>query len=340
MKAAIFEAARTLAVRTDRPVPEIGPEDILVRVHTCGVCGTDMHIFEGEFRVKFPVVAGHEFSGEVVEVGPEVPKASGLKVGDKVAMDPNIPCGHCRYCRKGKTQFCENLLSLGVMIDGGFEEFARVPFRQAYRLPERLSLEEGAFVEPLACCVHGIDRAAIQPGEDVVILGAGPIGLMQLQLARLAGAGRVWVSEPQTARRQLALSLGADDAFDPTAGDLRERILALTGVGADLAIECAGLPQTAEQAMGLVCRGGKAMLFGVAHEAAKAFFRPYEVFLNELTVFGSFINPFTHSRALDMLASGRVKVRLLISHRLPIERLEEALALSRSEGSLKVMVGG
>jgi len=337
MKAAVFRGPCQLVVDRDRPEPQVGPEDILVRVHTCGVCGTDSHIFSGEFRVRFPVVAGHEFAGEVVEAGKEV---VGLNPGDRVAMDPNIPCGYCHYCRRGRIQFCENLVSLGVMIDGGFEEYARVPFRQAYRLPEEVSLEEGAFVEPLACCLHGIDRASLEPGSDIFILGAGPIGLMQLQLARLAGARRVWMSEPQARRRELALRLGADAVFDPAEEDIRERVRELTGVGVDLAIECVGSPRTVEQAISLACRGGKVMLFGVCHAGAEAKLMPYEVFLNELTIFGSFINPFTHSRALELLRSKQVQVLPLITHRLPVERLEEALKLSRSPEAIKVTVGG
>jgi len=333
MKAVVFLEPNKLVVE-ERPIPEIGPGDALVKVHACGVCGTDLHIFAGEHIVKFPVIPGHEFSGEIAAVGNEV---ANVKVGDRVTVDPNIVDHTCHFCRMGETHLCENLTAVGVNYDGGFAEYCRVPAAQAYRVPDSVSLDEAAFAEPLACCIHGIDKARIVPGSTAVILGAGSIGLLMVQLVRSAGA-RVIVSEPDERKRTLAAQLGAEIQIDPLADDVKAEVFRITGVGADVVIECAGRVETAELAPKLARRGGTILQFGVVSPHESVRISPYDVFYRELTIVGSFVNPFTHARAVEMLASKRVDVMPLVTHRFGLDDVSKALETAAGRDAMKVQV--
>ncbi len=334
MRAAVLKQPQSLAIET-RPRPDVGPDDVLIKVHTCGVCGTDSHLFHGEHLVTFPVIPGHEFSGTVEELGAEVHH---LHRGDSVTVDPNIVCRVCPFCRGGEIQLCEHLTAIGLNRDGGFAEYCLAPAEQAYRLPDGLPLESAAFSEPLACCLHGLDRAGFSPGAKVLILGGGSIGQLMLQLVRSGGASKVVLSEPRENRRRLALELGADIVIDPSESEAVPALRNATAGGADLTIECAGHEKAVEQAIAATRRGGVVLLFGVAGPEAQARIRPYDIFLRELTIVGSFVNPFTHQRAIDALAAGHVKPGRIVSHRFPVEETAEALRVSRSPEALKVLV--
>jgi len=321
MKAVIYRGKGNVTV-SDWPMPEVRPGHVLVRVRACGVCGTDRHIYHGEFWSKPPVVLGHEFAGEVVALGEGV---NDLSPGDRVAIDPNIACGTCRPCHQGKIHLCENLMAVGVNYDGGFAEYCLAPRKQLYPFAGDLPWDEAAMAEPVACCVHGIDLAGIQPGQTVLVIGGGAIGQIHAQLARLSGASRVIVSDPVASRRQLALDLGADAALDPQTMTVDEMRQALAG-GADVVIEAVGSAATAEQSVQLAAAGGTVIWFGVAPGAARSTIAPYDIFRREITIRGSFVNPFTHSRALHLLTSGRLHVGPLITRRVSLDELPAALA--------------
>lgn len=196
-------------------LPEPGEGQVLVKVSACGVCGTDVHIFhggKGSAEVEPPVILGHEFSGRIVKIGDGV---TGLEIGQLVTIDPNIYCGRCRPCRRGQKQMCHHMRAVGVNMDGGFADACLVPYAQCVPVAQDVDPELAALAEPLACCLHGIDRAGIRPGENVLVIGGGTIGQIMLQLARLAGAAKVLLSEPVEKRRALAVQLGADAAIDP-----------------------------------------------------------------------------------------------------------------------------
>ena len=324
-----------------RQLPEMEPGEgqVLLKVCACGVCGTDVHIYEGgkgSAEVKPPVILGHEFSGFIEKIGPGV---EGLKVGQLVTVDPNIYCGKCLPCRQGQKQMCHHMGAVGVNMDGGFADYCLAPYAQCVVVPENTDPELAAMAEPLACCLHGIYRAGIRPGENVLVIGGGTIGQIMLQLARLAGAAKVVLSEPVAKRRELAVELGADAAIDPLNENLNERLYEILGSeGADVVIECVGNPRTSAQAIDAAARCGRILLFGVPHPEAILQTKMHPIFQKELTIMGSFVNPDTQSRAVALLASGQLKIKPLITHRYPIAQLEDAIKMQTSAESIKVLV--
>ncbi len=320
MRAAVFHGVGHMEL-VERPRPQPGPDQVLIQVAACGICGTDRHIMHGEFATHPPVIIGHEYAGIVTEVGSSV---ADLAPGMAVTVDPNITCGTCRPCRRGQVHMCRNLTALGVDMDGGFAEYALAPRAQCYPLPQGVSLLEGAMAEPLACCIHGMDLAGVRSGDVVAVIGGGAIGQILAQLARLQGAGRVVVSDLATSRRQMALSLGADAAVDPLQGDPLAENGPLAG-GADVVIEAVGSPQTTAQAIRWAAPGGTVLWFGVTPPGETVAIEPNLIFQKELTIRGARINPYTHGRALALLASGRLRVEPLITQRAPLEALPTLL---------------
>jgi len=319
---------------------ELGGHEVLVRMAACGVCGTDVHIYHGDkgsAEVNPPVVLGHECAGYVEKVGKDVTK---VKVGDHVAMDPNMYCGHCHYCRIGKKQLCENLHAIGVNRDGGFADYCYAPEEQCFLLNRDIPMDEGAMAEPLACCIHGIDRLAIKHGETVCVIGGGAIGLIMVQLARLAGASTVILSEPVAFRREIGVKVGADFTIDPINEKLPDRIMEILGVpGVDCVIECVGNLVATGQAFEAAKRGTRILLFSVPKAGSVYGLSMDDIYQKELTIYGSMINPDTHQRAVDMINGHRLDLRSLITHHYPHEKLEEAILMQMSNESLKVVVG-
>ena len=261
MRAVRLESVGHLFLRqVEDPVP--GPDDLLVRIEASGICDTDRHLLHGDFPSKPPVTLGHEFCGIVEAMGSGV---QGFRTGMRVTGDPNIVCGRCEQCHAGRINLCRNLTAIGIHRDGGLADYVLVPQKQAHELPLSLEAAHGAFCEPLACCLHGIDIAGIEAGSSVVVLGGGVIGLLTVQLARLAGARRVVLSTRQASRRRLAEAVGATASVDPTAGDIVARVTGPGGLlpgGADVVIECAGVGETVEQAFQLARPGGTVVILG------------------------------------------------------------------------------
>jgi len=333
VKAAVFHGPGDLRIE-ERCTPAVTSDGVLVRVEACGICGTDRHIVHGEFLTSPPVIIGHEFAGTVLEVGPKVPD---LAVGDRVAIDPNMPCGVCRPCRRGRIHLCENLRALGVDVDGGFAEYCVVPRAQCYRLPEGVSTLEGALTEPLACCLRGIDQAGVRAGDVVAVIGGGAIGQMLAGLARLSGAARVVLSEPLEARRRMALDLGADAVLDPRHEDPLAPGGPLEG-GADVVIEAVGSRATTAQAVEWAAPGGTVVWFGVTPPGQTIEVEPNLIFRKELTIVGARINPFTHARALALMGSGRLRVGPLITRRIALDELPAVLEAPAGEDVKTVVV--
>ena len=335
VRAAVFPAPETCEI-VEGELPAPAEQQALLRVEACGLCGTDAHIYRGQFPARFPLIAGHEFAGVVEEVGAGVPF---LRPGDRVAIDPNMYCGSCRPCRRGLVHLCRNLAAVGVTQDGGFATHCLLPAGQCHKVPSHMPFDIAAMAEPVACCLHGIDRARIQSGDVVLLVGAGAIGLILLQLALLQGAAVTIVSEINPDKRAAAKRFGATTVVDPKKDDLEKIVRDATeGAGPDVVIECVGGRQTAQQAFDLAGEGGRVLLFGVAPKEARISVSPYQIYRKEISLTGSFTNPFTHARALALLASGRLHVEELISHRLPLDQVLRGIDLLESGASIKVLV--
>ncbi|MEI8717799.1 zinc-dependent alcohol dehydrogenase family protein [Mesorhizobium sp. ISC11] len=337
MKAVRLDAVGDITLR-DVDMPDIGADELLVRIEACGVCGTDRHLFHGEFPCTPPVTPGHEFSGIVEAIGKSV---SGFAIGDRVTGDPNIACGRCAHCHAGQVNLCSNLCAIGIHRDGGFADYLALPQKQAFVLPAGLNPLHGAFCEPLGCCLHGVDLAGIKPGSSVVVLGGGVIGLLTVQLARLAGATTIILSTRQASRRALAEDLGATATIDPTATNVIDAIAGPAGLapgGVDVVFECAGVRETVEQSMRLARAGGTVVIIGVTPQGMKAEFEPFDLLFRELKVLGSFLNPYTHRRAAELIASGAVEIDRLISRQVSLEEAPAVIANPPAPGEVKVLV--
>ena len=334
MLAAIFKEPYSLEMN-DYPLSKLEKKDLLIKVEVCGLCGTDFHIYKGESYSKPPVIPGHEFVGIVVDKGIET---NGINIGDRVAIDPNIYCGECKYCRTGKINYCENLRALGVSMNGGFAEYSIVPLSQVHLLPKDFSFNSAAFSEPLSCCVRGMDQASIKYGENLVILGSGTIGLLMLQLAKISGAGKIIVIEPVVEKRSIALQLGADYALDSNSPELLNQVADLTSGGADVVIECVGKSSAADLAVKITKKGGRVVVFGLSEKSDYLNLNLQELFLKELTIKGSFLNPFTFSRAVDLLINNKISVEKLNPVVTKLNDLEKILSQPRNLTVIKYQI--
>jgi 2-desacetyl-2-hydroxyethyl bacteriochlorophyllide A dehydrogenase len=334
MKVALFEKPHHLTI-AQKDLRGLKGGEVLVKVTACGICGTDLHIIDGSSRSSPPVVLGHEYAGIVADKGTG---SHGFSPGDFVAVDPNISCGTCFHCRRGEVHLCERLQALGVDIDGGMAEFSIVPSSRLYRLSNTMTPETAAFIEPLSCAVHGIDRARIRSGDAVVILGGGTVGLLLLQLARVSGASRVFVVEPVEWKRAIAARIGADEVIDPKTADVFGQVLDLTRVGADVVIECAGRPETAAMSLKLARRGGTVELFGVCPFGETVPMEPNSVYFKELMIVGSYVNPHTFDRAIALLTANKVSIEHFAIHKFPLEGVQDALKMLSEGQTIKSLI--
>lgn len=337
MKAAVFYGKHDIKVE-NIPVPEIKGNEVLVKVAYCGVCGTDVHIFEGDkgcAEVHPPIVLGHEFAGQIVAVGEEV---RDRKVGDRVDVDPNVLCESCPACLAAKGHFCEHMTGIGTMVNGGFAEYVAVPAKQTHLVSDKTDLKAAAMTEPLACCLHGIDMCEIKAGDKVLVIGAGMIGLLMLQLARLSGASFVAVSEPVAAKRAQAAKLGADLCLDPASLPAEQLEAECRKYNFNCVIECCGLVKTIEQAIRVAGYKATVMMFGLTKPDDVIALKPYDVFSKELTLRSSYINPYTQARALALIENGRVNVMDMQCDPIPPEELSSVLSDEKKRAKGKFVV--
>lgn len=322
----------------DRPVP--ADDELLVRVGACGVCMTDYHMYHGSFPVETPLVLGHESAGTVAEVGTDV---TGYDPGDRVAINPTIPCNACTYCKRGETHLCENNTSIGgaadSVIDGAFAEYVRVPQTNVEEIGE-MSFERAALAEPLACCLHGVDQVDCEPGDSVAIIGAGPIGLLLLQAFRNVGAAPIVVSELDEERRELAANLGADAVVDPEVEDDPVAAIQLAAGGpVDVGVEAIGLVPTIKQANAATAKGGSTLLFGVPEQEATMEINPFDVFFDEVGYRGSYsLTTEDFERAVTLLEYGRINADSLITDRISLGDLPTAFEHMENAVGLKHVV--
>ena len=334
MKAAMFYGPQDVKV-IEIEEPVMGDNEVLVEVKACGICGTDQLIFNGFYAAAFPVILGHEYSGVIREMGKDV---KGFKVGDTVGIDPNILCGKCFFCKSGKGNLCKEYTALGVTLNGGFAELSSVPVSNVYKLGSAVNFLEGAMLEPLACCIRGVEMGNVELGDVVVIFGSGPIGNLILQLVRLSGATKVIVIEPLKNRRKTALDTGADYVFNPESDNIEKEIKKIEEEGADIVFECSGNQSVQETAPYVARRGGTIIYFGCSPEDRLNKISPFIIGENELTVRGSFNNPYTTEKAARLLSSGMIKAGHLISHKIPLSGIREAFGIFGKEGVNKIII--
>jgi 2-desacetyl-2-hydroxyethyl bacteriochlorophyllide A dehydrogenase len=326
------------AIVLDRPgefrvaeVPDPAPRagQIVVKVEACGVCGTDIHIMDGEFPpTPYPITPGHEFAGTIAAIAPDV--TLDLARGDRVAVDPSLYCGYCRRCRSGRDNLCENWAAIGDTVDGAFAEYVAVPAVNAHKLPGQLDGQQGAMVEPLACAVHGLRRLGPVFGDPVLLVGAGTMGLLLLQLLLHAGAGPVTVVDRVGERLEVARKLGAAR----TATDLS----ALEEERFEVAVDATGAAPAIDAAAALLDRGGRLLVFGVSTADALIKVSPFRVYNDEITITGSMAILRSFAPAVELLASGAVDVRPLLSPPLPLEDFGAALNRVRTGQGIKTHV--
>ncbi|WP_425499614.1 zinc-dependent alcohol dehydrogenase family protein [Halogeometricum luteum] len=341
MRTATLTDVGEIAVR-ERERPEPAADEVLVRVGACGVCMTDYHMYHGSFAVETPLVLGHESAGEVVDAGDGV---TGVETGDRVAINPTIPCTTCSYCKRGETHLCENNTSVGgagdTILDGAFAEYVAVPAISVEPIGE-MSFERAALAEPLACCMHGVDQTDLEPGDSVAIIGAGPIGLLLLQAFRNAGAAPIVVSEPDDERRELAAELGADAVVDPDEDDPTTVVPAAADGPVDVGVEAIGLVPTIEQANEVTAKGGSTLIFGVPDQEATLEVSPFDVFFDEVGYRGSYsLTAADFERAVTMLRYDRVDAETLVTSTIGLGDLPAAFdRMENAEGLKNVVVPG
>ncbi|HET6859990.1 MAG TPA: zinc-dependent alcohol dehydrogenase family protein [Streptomyces sp.] len=327
MRAAIVEAPGKVSVTTV-PDPTPGPRDVVVSVASCGLCGTDLHILQGEFAPSLPLVPGHEFAGEIVGIGADVTE---LAVGDRVAVDPSLHCHECRYCRSGRGNLCDRWAAIGVTVQGGAAEFAVAPVANCVRLPESVDVRDAALIEPLSCAVRGYDVLRGNLGAEVLIYGSGTMGLMMLELAKRTGAAGVDVLDINPERLATADLLGCSRSA--SRADQLDR-----PHGWDVVIDATGNAGAIQDGLGRVAKGGTFLQFGVADYATTAVIEPYKIYNREITITGSMAVLHSFERAAALFAAGVLDPSVFISDRLPLEQYPQAIEQFKAGEGRKIVV--
>jgi L-iditol 2-dehydrogenase len=316
----------------ERPLPALGPMDVLVDVVGCGVCATDLHLLDGSITMYAPPkVLGHEVGGVVLAIGSGV---THVGIGDAVALDTSVPCNFCFYCREGRPFMCPNRISVAA----GFSRYNVAPASVVYKLPAGVPPAIGALAEPLSCAIHAVERGEVRPADTVAIVGAGALGLLVLAVVQLRGATHIVISDLDASRRELARRLGATRTVDPSQEDLLSVVREMTdGRGADVAFEAVGAQATIEQAFQLPRQGGTLVQVSVPPATARPALPAYELFSRELTIRGSFVRTTEFRRAVDLL--GTLDLSPLITQRFPLQDVNAALQAARSRQGIRVLVG-
>lgn len=323
-------------------VPKIGATDVLVKVMAVGVCGSDVHYYEhgrvGEFVVEKPLILGHECSGVVTDVGSNVTR---FKVGDRVAIEPGVPCGECEYCKSGKYNLCRDVEFLATPpVDGAFSQYISHPEGFLFHIPEALSYEEATLNEPFSVGVQACKRANVQPGSTVVIMGMGPVGLMAVVAAKAFGATKIIVSDLEKIRLDEALKLGATHAINIKEEDVATRINEITkGKGVNYAFETAGNPIALQNALAALNNGGTLAIVGLPQQENIELNIPF-IANHEINIVGIFRYANTYDMGLEMLASTSADLNTMFTDAYDLNEAKEAMEQARTNksGSLKVMV--
>ena len=338
MKAILYDAPRSYSL-TDVPTPDVGPGEVRIKIDQIGVCGTDLHIHNGDFGAVFPLIPGHELVGVVDEMGEGVDR---FTVGEQVTVNPNVFCGHCEYCLSGRLILCANSKGLGSNYPGFFAEYVTVSALLVFSV-EGLDKDTAVFTEPTACAMHGLETLAMRPGSTVLVFGAGPTGLLLAQLIAHGGASSVTVAAPTQFKLDRAAALGIDRTVLIERGDsetTKQRLLdASGGEGYDVVVEATGSTAVGDICVPLTRRGGTVLVYGVTRADEQVRFHPFDVFRREITIKGSFAEMTSFGAAIAALRGGRARTEGIITHRFSLEEYGEALnTLANDRTAHKVVI--
>ncbi len=334
MKYAVIPEVRKIQIR-QKPLPLVYEDRVLIKVNLCGICGTDIQIYQGKFPASLPYTPGHEYSGEVVDLGE---KTEGIRVGDRVVVNPNFSCGTCYYCTRGFPNHCLDRKKKGLKSNGGFAEYCAVPLQLVFPLPTTISNRESVLVEPLSCALHAVEEAAVEPGDAVVIIGCGTMGLLSLALCRKAGGRPIIAGDPVQAKRELAKKMGADFVLDPTKDALSSIVLDVTRHGAAVVIDNVGISPTIEEGLRSLQKGGTFILAGINTDARQIPMSPSEITARGLKIRGVFLNPSTFSKALQVMPDIGIDCSSLIAKEFPLADIEKAFKATQSKEAVKIVV--
>ncbi|MFW9929039.1 MAG: zinc-dependent alcohol dehydrogenase family protein, partial [Candidatus Thorarchaeota archaeon] len=320
MKAARFIGPGSIEVR-EEDIPAPTSDELLIQVKSAGLCGTDLHIFDGSNTglVTPGTVLGHEFAGIVAEIGKGV---KGFEKGDRVAIEPNLFCGHCYYCRTARKHFCENWSAIGLSRDGGFQEYCAIPASAAYKFSETINFPTAALFEPLSCVLHGLERSKLKAGESVLLQGAGGIGQLFLKILSKMGLNDIIVSDIDSDKLAIAKSNGATHIINVQQEDLIHFVHKITnGYGVNVMIDAAGLTSTITDSLSLLENTGRVLIFGVPSEKQKAEIVPYQIYKKEIEIIGSYTNPYSNEASIRLLK--RLNLVDIVTHSITLENIVE-----------------
>lgn len=332
MKALVIEEPYKAVIK-EVPYPKPGPNEVTIKVENIGICGTDIHIYQGEFLSPYPIIPGHEFSGTIHELGEQV---QGFKMGERVTADPSLFCGHCEFCLTNRGNQCENWGALGNTVDGSMAEYVRVPSKNVVHIPTSMSFSEAAFIEPMACVVHGMNRLQLQVGERVLLFGAGAMGQQLVQAVKMAGASEVVIVDVAQEKLDLALQWGATKGV--LSNDISVELLEKYPNGFDVVIDATGIPEVIEEAFMYMGPTAKYLQFGVTPKDAKVAIDPFKLYNYDWTIIGSMAINHTFLRALQWVKEGRIELKHLISQEISLEETISFLEGPRNPNNLKVQI--
>lgn len=329
MKAILLNAVEQMKVG-DTAVPVPKEDEVLIKVKAAGLCGSDFHIYHGTYPAVYPLIQGHEFSGVIEQVGKNV---KGWKAGQRVTADPNIYCHHCYYCLNSQENMCENAQASGVTRDGAFAEYVAVPASQLYELPENISFEEGALIEPLACAIYGVKRLQPEYGGKAVVFGAGPMGLLLLKALNIAGMSQVAIVDLDPVCLERAAAMGAAKTFRDI-GEVKKAYPR----GFDVVVDATGNPKVIGQMFGVAAKRARILQFGCADTNTMVPISPYQIYANDWTYIGTCTAVHTYSQAIDLVSQGKIRVKDVISQVVSMETLAEYLADGKPAGTMKIVM--
>ncbi|KZT28094.1 GroES-like protein [Neolentinus lepideus HHB14362 ss-1] len=337
MKALYYHEPRKFEI-IEVPIPQCNDDDVLLKVTYCGVCGTDAHIHDGEFIATFPLIPGHEAVGKVVAMGKNV---KDFQLGDRVVADVGISCDKCFYCRRGQPLLCENFHARGITQPGGFAEYIVYHQKKCYKI-HNMTDEEATLMEPAACAIHGLDKLNPPVGIDVLMLGAGPTGLMLAQLLKLNGAAKVVLAANKGIKMEIAKDLEAADEYieldRQNPGPQWEQLKKDYPHGFDVVVEATGVEKLAQESINYVRRGGTLMIYGVYENKAQVHWPPSKIFGDEIKIIGSFSQTYCFPRAVAYLDSGKIKTKGMVTDIFKLDNYQGALDKMSSRGALKIAI--